>query len=56
MSIYKEMFNGSDYVPVRDDVRLGPQLERVYSVMKDGLPRTLRQIPNATSSIWNFIF
>lgn len=48
MSIYKEMFNGSDYVPERDDVRLGPQLERVYSVMKDGLPRTLRQIANAT--------
>ena len=48
MSIYKEMFNGSDYVPERDDVRLGPQLARVYSVMKDGLPRTLRQIANAT--------
>ncbi len=26
MSIYKEMFNGSDYVPKRDDVRLGPQI------------------------------
>ena len=48
MSIYKEMFNGSDYVPERDDVRLGPQLERVYSVMKAGLPRTLRQRANAT--------
>ena len=48
MSIYKEMFNGSDYVPKRDDVRLSGQIERVYNVMRDGLPRTLRQIANAT--------
>ena len=48
MSIYKEMFNGSDYVPERDDVRLSGQIKRVYVRMSDGLPRTFRQISNAT--------
>lgn len=48
MSIYKEMFNGSDYVPKRDDERLTGQIKRIYNVMKDGTPRTLRQIANAT--------
>ena len=48
MSIYKEMFNGSDYVPERDDVRLSGQIKRVHSLMIDGIPRTLRQISNAT--------
>ena len=48
MSIYKEMFNGSDYVPERDDVRLSGQIERVWNCMKDGKPRTLDEIAKAT--------
>ena len=48
MSIYKKMFNGSDYVTKRDDERLTGQIKRIYNVMKDGMPRTLRQIANAT--------
>ena len=48
MSIYKEMFNGSDYIPDRDDARLSGQIRRVYNVMNDGIPRTLAQIARAT--------
>lgn len=48
MSIYKEMFNGSDYVPERDDVRLSGQIERVWNCMKDGTPRTLGAIAAMT--------
>lgn len=48
MSVYKEMFNGSDYLPARDDVRLSGQIERVWDCMKDGKPRTLDQIATIT--------
>ena len=48
MSIYKEMFNGSDYVPKRDDVRLSGQIERVWDYMKGGTPRSLSAIASAT--------
>lgn len=41
-------FDGSDYQPVRDDVRLDCQLERVKACMLDGKYRTLGQIATAT--------
>jgi uncharacterized protein (DUF2132 family) len=43
-----DRFNGSDYVPSRDDVRLTGQLLRVFDVMRDGVWRTLDQISAAT--------
>lgn len=41
-------FDGDDYVPERDDARLGPQLQRVWSLMRDGKWRTLSDIEKAT--------
>lgn len=41
-------FNGSDYQPARDDVRIDCQLERVKACMQDGKYRTLEQIATAT--------
>jgi hypothetical protein len=41
-------FNGSDYVPERDDIRLGEQLARIWNVMKDSEWRTLNQIADIT--------
>jgi hypothetical protein len=41
-------FDGSDYVPERDNERLKGQLLRVYNVMKDGEWRTLREIAETT--------
>jgi len=43
-----DRFNGSDYDPVRDDVRLTGQLLRVWNAMEDGAWRTLDQIAAAT--------
>jgi len=37
-------FNGSDYIPKRDDVRLSGQLERIWEVMKTGNWKTLTEI------------
>lgn len=37
-------FNGSDYVPPRDDPRLTSQFLRVRSLMLDGRWRTLHEI------------
>ena len=37
-------FNGSDYVPERDDARLTNQLKRIKALMSDGSWRTLNQI------------
>jgi len=48
MAIYKEMFNGDDYQPDRDDVRMSGQLERVFNCMKDGQWRTLGKISEVT--------
>ena len=42
------MFNGSDYVPDRDDERLSSQLKRVYECMRDGEPRSLHEIATIT--------
>ena len=48
MSIYKNNFNGSDYIPKRDDKRLSRQIDRVYDLMKDGKRRTLSEISSIT--------
>lgn len=37
-------FNGSDYVPARDNPRLGPALKRVKDLMYDGKWRTIPEI------------
>lgn len=41
-------FNGADYIPERDDVRLTGQILRVWNVMNDGMWRTLKEISNIT--------
>lgn len=44
------IFDGADYKPGRDDVRLTGQLERIYSVMRDGMWRSLPAIENETGA------
>jgi hypothetical protein len=41
-------FNGSDYNPDKDDVRLRGQILRIYKLMKDGKWRTLYEIEAGT--------
>jgi len=41
-------FDGSDYNPARDDVRLTGQLLRVWNVMSGGTWKTLDQISRET--------
>jgi len=41
-------FNGSDYVPGRDNDRLDRQMGRVWNLMKDGKRRSLPEIAAAT--------
>lgn len=41
-------FNGSDYVPERDDARLAGQILDVWNLMRDGAWRTLNEISSAT--------
>ncbi len=41
-------FNGSDYVPALDDVRLTGQILRIYSLMRDGAWRSLSEIEDET--------
>ena len=41
-------FNGSDYIPSRDNLRLKGQLLRVWQEIKDGKWKTLRSIAEAT--------
>lgn len=41
-------FNGADYVPERDNARLGAQLGRIFELMKDSRWRTLADISEAT--------
>ena len=41
-------FDGPDYVPKRDDVRLSGQIKRVYELLLDGRWRTLQEIADAT--------
>lgn len=41
-------FNGSDYIPSRDDARLTEQQTRIMRVMTDGQPRSLSRIAAIT--------
>jgi len=41
-------FDGDDYDPVHDDVRLTGQIMRVFDTMKDGVYRTLKEISAIT--------
>lgn len=41
-------FDGADYTPERDDVRLTGQRLRIWDVMSDGKWRTLKEISNVT--------
>lgn len=42
------LFNGPEYVPERDNARLGAQLKRIRDLMLDGCWRTLHAIELAT--------
>jgi hypothetical protein len=42
-------FNGPDYKPKLDDVRLTGQVERIYKAMADGVWRTLDEINSITN-------
>jgi hypothetical protein len=41
-------FNGADYQPERDDVRLSGQIARIWNCMCDSRWRTLKDISNLT--------
>ena len=41
-------FNGADYQPERDDVRLSGQIARIWTCMCDSRWRTLKDISNLT--------
>ena len=42
-------FNGSDYSPKFDDVRLKGQIKKIYALMIDGKWRTLSEIEQLTN-------
>lgn len=41
-------FDGSDYLPIRDDERLTGQLRRLWKAMSDGCWWTLKELAQAT--------
>lgn len=41
-------FDGADYLPERDNKRLGDQLKDIYNLMSDGVWRTLSDIERIT--------
>lgn len=41
-------FDGSDYLPSRDNPRLTVQYRRIFSLMSDGIWRTLAEIADDT--------
>lgn len=47
-AVPKARFNGADYQPKRDDVRLTGQINRVFDLMKDCRWRTLDDIATGT--------
>ena len=47
-STVRPKFDGSDYVPERDDVRLGEQYGDIFSLMSDGCWRSLVDIERST--------
>ena len=46
---FSKRFNGSDYVPELDNVRLTGQIKRIFNLMKGGKWRTLREIEAETN-------
>ena len=42
------IFDGSDYIPQRDNDRLSKQSDKIFNLMKDGVYRTLSQISDMT--------
>jgi len=42
-------FSGPDYIPIFDQARLTGQIRRIYSLMKDGRWRTLKEIESETN-------
>jgi hypothetical protein len=48
LGIEHARFNGPDYGPALDQVRLTGQIERIFSLMRDGRWRTLSEIESAT--------
>ena len=45
----KKRFDGSDYIPEKDDVRLTKQHDRIKMAMLDGVWRTLEEISKITN-------
>lgn len=43
-NLFQPRFDGADYKPARDDIRLRPQLERVKIALKSGQWLTLAQL------------
>jgi hypothetical protein len=41
-------FNGADYIPERDNPRLGSQLQRVFALVADGKWRSLQDMSDLT--------
>jgi len=41
-------FDGADYIPERDNDRLGAQLKRIFDIVIDGQWRTLQDISELT--------
>jgi len=49
LTIYDNLrFNGPEYVPARDNVRLGTQIMKIKELMKDGVWRSLQDIERLT--------
>ena len=48
MDFTQQIFDGSNYDHARDSLRLGKQLDKIFNIMKDGVPRTLSQIESLT--------
>lgn len=47
---FTAQFDGADYSPAHDKVRLTGQLERIFSLMRDGKWRTLEEISAVTEA------
>ena len=50
LNIFEQRFNGSDYVPSLDMIRLTGQILRIFDCMKDGKFRTLREISDVVNA------
>jgi len=50
MSSTDKKFDGSDYVPERDDNRLSAQHALIFNLMSDEKPRTLQEIYELTGA------